>query len=64
MAKLRLEQREALQAAKSNEPPPPQCPACGKPMVLRKAKTGPNAGKPFWGCSGYPACKAVQEVEK
>jgi len=63
MAKLRLEQREALQAAKADEPPPPQCPACGKPMTLRKAKSGPNAGKPFWGCSGYPACKAIQEVE-
>ena len=60
MAKLRIEQREALQAA---EPPPPLCPACGKPMMRRKAKTGPNAGKPFWGCTGYPACKAIQEVK-
>ena len=59
MTKLRLEQREALQAAK---PPPPSCPACSKPMTLRKARTGPSAGKPFWGCSGYPACKAIQEV--
>ncbi|MGI6599335.1 MAG: hypothetical protein ACOX3F_06500 [Kiritimatiellia bacterium] len=33
-------------------------------MVFRKAKTGPNIGKPFWGCADYPACKAVQEVEK
>jgi four helix bundle suffix protein len=59
MAKLRIEHRETLQAA---EPPPPVCPACGKPMKLRKAKTGPSAGKPFWGCTGYPACKAIQEV--
>ena len=61
MAKLRVEQREALKAA---EPPPPTCPACGKPMMRRKAKTGPNAGKNFWGCTGYPACKAIQEVEE
>ncbi|HOF62393.1 MAG TPA: four helix bundle suffix domain-containing protein [Candidatus Latescibacteria bacterium] len=61
MTRLRIEQREALKAA---EPPPPSCPACGKPMTRRKAKTGPNAGKPFWGCTGYPACKAVQEVEQ
>lgn len=60
MTKLRMEQREALQTAK---PPPPVCPACGKAMTLRKAKTGPNVGKPFWGCTGYPACKAIQEVE-
>ena len=61
MTRLRIEQREALKAA---EPPPPSCPACGKPMTRRKAKTGPNAGKPFWGCTGYPACKAVQEIEQ
>lgn len=61
MAKLRVEQREALKAA---EPPPPTCPACGKPMAIRKAKTGPNAGNKFWGCTGYPACKAIQEVEE
>ena len=61
MTKLRIEQREALKAA---EPPPLTCPACGKPMTLRTAKTGPKAGKPFWGCSGYPACKAIQEVNE
>jgi len=61
MAKLRVEQREAL---KASEPPPPTCPACGKPMALRKAKTGPNAGKKFWGCTGYPTCKAIQEAEE
>lgn len=61
MTRLRIEQREALKAA---EPPPPVCPACGKPMMLRKAKTGPSAGKSFWGCSGYPACKAIQEVSE
>jgi ssDNA-binding Zn-finger/Zn-ribbon topoisomerase 1 len=61
MAKLRVEQREALKAA---EPPPPTCPACGKPMTLRKAKTGPNAGKKFWGCTGYPSCKAIQEAKE
>ena len=59
MTRLRMEQREALQATK---PPPPFCPGCGKPMTLRKARTGPSAGKAFWGCSGYPACKAIQEV--
>ena len=59
MAKLRLEQREARKAA---EPPPPVCPGCGKTMTLRKARSGPSAGKAFWGCSGYPACRAIHEV--
>ena len=37
----------------------PVCPQCGKPMVLRTAKTGKNTGKQFWGCTGYPECKGV-----
>lgn len=32
------------------------CPKCGGKLVLRTAKTGPNAGKQFYGCSKYPAC--------
>ena len=60
MAKLRIEQRQACEAEK---PPPPTCPACGKAMTIRKAKSGPSAGKPFWGCSGYPACKAIVEMD-
>ena len=59
MTKLRIEQREALKAA---EPPPPTCPACGKPMTLRTAKTGKNEGKQFWGCSAYPDCKGVVNI--
>ena len=35
------------------------CPACGKPMSKRTASKGPNAGKSFWGCTGYPACNKV-----
>jgi len=40
----------------------PPCPACGKPMVVRTARKGPNAGKPFFGCSSYPKCKTVKEI--
>lgn len=40
------------------------CAACGKPMVLRipKAKAGGMPGKPFLGCSGFPACRKTQQV--
>ncbi len=31
-------------------------------MVLRTAKAGKNAGKPFWGCSAYPDCKGIIDV--
>ncbi|MFA5204365.1 MAG: four helix bundle suffix domain-containing protein [Lentisphaeria bacterium] len=40
----------------------PACPQCGRPMVLRTAKKGKNAGRPFWGCSDYPECKGVVDV--
>lgn len=39
-----------------------KCPRCGSGMVLRKASRGANAGKKFWGCSGYPKCRLVQSV--
>ncbi|MAL94365.1 MAG: hypothetical protein CME40_04720 [Haliea sp.] len=26
-------------------------------MVLRKAKSGANAGQVFWGCSAFPKCR-------
>ena len=38
------------------------CPKCGKPLVLRTAKKGDNAGNPFWGCSGFPKCWYREDV--
>jgi restriction system protein len=40
----------------------PSCPICRKAMVLRTAKRGANAGKEFWGCSGYPSCKGTRPI--
>ena len=40
----------------------PACPKCSKPMALRTAKQGPNAGHQFWGCTAYPDCKGVAPV--
>jgi four helix bundle suffix protein len=40
----------------------PNCPECGKVMVLRTAQKGTRAGKQFWGCSNYPDCKGVVDV--
>ncbi len=42
--------------------PAPACPRCGKPMVQRIARSGPQAGSAFWGCSAYPACKGTRAV--
>ncbi|MCK9608671.1 MAG: NERD domain-containing protein [Methylomonas sp.] len=38
------------------------CPKCGRPMVLRKAKSGGNQGGQFWGCTGFPKCRTVRPV--
>lgn len=37
-----------------------RCPRCGQAMVLRTARRGPEAGKQFWGCEGFPACRMVE----
>jgi restriction system protein len=36
------------------------CPLCAKPMTRRTAKRGTNAGREFWGCAGYPACRGTR----
>lgn len=46
--------------AKSPATSTPSCPLCSKPMVMRTAKRGANAGGAFWGCSGYPACRGTR----
>lgn len=35
----------------------PRCPDCGAPMRVRVAQRGRTAGRQFWGCTRYPACK-------
>ena len=39
------------------------CPKCGAPMVKRTTRKGPRAGKPFCGCSNYPQCKGIANLE-
>jgi restriction system protein len=38
------------------------CPKCSSELVLRTAKSGANAGKQFYGCSRFPACRYVRNV--
>ena len=40
----------------------PDCPLCGKPMALRTARKGPNAGAQFWGCPAFPDCKGARPL--
>jgi four helix bundle suffix protein len=66
LAAARLAERARQKHDPSNPPDPsdriPACPQCGKPMALRTAKTGKNAGNQFWGCTAYPDCKGTAPV--
>jgi micrococcal nuclease len=37
-----------------------RCPSCGAAMRRRVAERGRHAGRPFWGCSRFPACRGVR----
>ena len=39
-----------------------RCPVCGRALVERTAKTGPNAGGKFMGCSGFPNCRYTRKI--
>lgn len=41
----------------------PACPTCGKPMLRRTAQRGANAGRAFWGCTSYPACRGTRPID-
>lgn len=38
------------------------CPKCGSPLVLRTAKKGDNAGNRFYGCSAFPKCRYIENI--
>lgn len=42
----------------------PRCPECNAIMILRKAKKGFYKGKEFWGCSRFPSCRGIINLEK
>lgn len=39
------------------------CPRCGGKLILRTARKGYNAGKSFYGCSNYPKCKYIKNLD-
>jgi len=42
----------------------PLCPVCGRMMVLRVHRSGPNAGKKYYGCMDNPTCPGTLELER
>lgn len=63
---IRERMTQARNAVRDQQVPPPPdapvCPLCSKPMRQRIARQGQNAGKPFWGCSGFPSCKGTLDI--
>lgn len=59
---IQLDLKRPLPADDKPQPAwaPPKCEKCGSEMILRSAKSGPNQGKKFWGCSNYPKCHNIQ----
>jgi hypothetical protein len=41
----------------------PQCPVCGKMMVLRMHRNGPSSGKKYYGCMDSPHCNGVVPLD-
>ncbi len=39
------------------------CPKCGAPMVLRTATKGDKKGNQFYGCSQFPKCRGIRQVQ-
>lgn len=58
-----LKEPEVISVNKSNENAL-ICPRCGGKLLLRTAKKGDNVGNHFYGCSNYPKCRYIQNLEK
>lgn len=41
----------------------PNCPKCGSAMTKRTARHGANIGKTFWGCTGFPQCRGIIQID-
>ena len=62
--KLVEDSKAATQVSVVDEPKDVRkCPFCGRQLVLRTAKKGANAGKQFYGCSGFPTCRYTKSVQ-
>lgn len=61
LAILKVKETESLRATEKPDSVP-MCPVCGKMMVLRIHRNGPNAGKKYYGCMDSPRCSGVVEI--
>lgn len=62
LADSQRESREAAADKLAPEPQRPSCPTCGAAKVRCEGDSGSLAGKHFWKCSRYPACRYVEPI--
>lgn len=59
---------EIIKPKKPNEEETPEtkvlCPKCGAEMIKRKATKGNNAGNEFYGCSNFPRCRGIIDINE
>ena len=60
LSRARIEHRSAK--AREQAENMPRCPKCGRELRKVVARKGRNAGREFWGCSGYPDCDFTRNV--
>ena len=57
--KAHINYAKSIVKSKKNNNSIPNCPACGAVMAKRQAKRGNNKGNFFWGCTNYPKCRKI-----
>ena len=57
----KINETGSLRAA-SKKDSVPMCPVCGRMMVLRIHRSGPDAGRKYYGCMDSPQCSGMVEI--
>lgn len=57
------QERLSAQKERASAEGAPLCPKCGVPMVQRTIRKGIHQGKSFWGCTNYPKCEGVRDLQ-
>jgi hypothetical protein len=61
LAVVRVKETKTLRASTETDSVP-MCPICGRMMVLRIHRNGPEKGKKYYVCIDSPACSGVVEI--
>ena len=64
LPKTSATRREHIASLQARHTSKTTCPKCNSDLVLRTARSGANAGKQFFGCGKFPACRYVTNVEE